>query len=293
MRITSTPEGTSSTSESHILVLVKGQCIDDAIRAVGKNKWQPIEAGMIDWHPDAGNNDPAGDLANVTLTMPTPPASAYPQQHQQPRIISQSNGGGMYPGQGHAGRTIRPFPRRNVSQAPHSARIVSVNMDGSSSSASAYGQLPPPTAASGMSYYTSAPQTAPPMYGEDDVPMTVQLPSSGGIHTPHQPMMPVSTSPMPTQNGMNVPPLSAGITLPTATHGWASAPVAIPASAAHTPVPTSTPMAETATTEINGHSTPEAIKRSSSAEADEGDDAEDDEQDDDDEKPFDATDLVV
>lgn len=152
-------------------------------RVIGKGKWQQIEHGMIEWDPSSNNNDPANDLANVTLTLPTPPPSAYPMQHQQPRMSSHSN------------RNVRPFPRRGPSGVypPNSAnRLMSVNMSATSPN------YPPHTG--GMSYYnpSTAPQTAPPMYGEDDVPMTVQLPAQ--IHAPSS----NSTTPTP-MNMVNTP----------------------------------------------------------------------------------------
>lgn len=284
VRITSTPEGISWISELSSCFGFTFMVSADELRAMGKNKWQPIESGMIEWQANAGNNDPADDLANVTLTLPTPPASAYPQQHQQPRIIStSSNGAGMYASQG---RAIRPFPRRNVSQStgPQSARIMSVNMD------IPYGQLPPPTTA----YFTPAPQTAPPMYGEDEVPMSVQLPSATGMATPHHSMLPGSasaTSPMPPQSDMNTAPFSSSIPLQSTpiSQEWSQTPIAAPASQAPVSAPEMTP------TEIhdqgNGTITPEAIKSSPVDEpAHEGEDGV--ETDEVDPKEFDDTDFT-
>jgi hypothetical protein len=86
---------------------------------LGKNKWQPIEQGLIEWKAGVTEGDPANDLANVTLTLPTPPIHMYAaQQAQTQRHASQST----YPG-----RVIRPFPARSrvASAAP---RTISVNM---------------------------------------------------------------------------------------------------------------------------------------------------------------------
>lgn len=243
-------------------------------RAVGKGKWLPIEDGLINWDPEAGNNDPAGDLANVTLTLPTPPATQYYQQHQQPRVVSQN---GIYPQHPHSatsnthsmglstGRTIRAFPRRNASSAHQngngngnglstpgmpmsassnlgSARIMSVNMEG------VYSPMPP-TTANGVTYFNPP---APPMYGEDEVPMSVQLPSANLQAQQHQqqqqqgqvPMM----SPMPQTAAMVMTPI------PQAT-GWDNS--------SQTPIPSSTPAAESGD---ETETTPRGVKRSRSEE---------------------------
>ena len=162
MRITSTPEGISWISEFRPSFNTEDEL---TLRQLGKGKWPPIENGFIEWDASTGNNDPAGDLSNVTLTLPTPPPSAFHQQHQQPRIPSHHSS---------SSRAIRPFPRRAPSHA-YSNRVMSVNM---SAPSPVYQQQQPQTAAGSSSYYnpsTAIPQSAPPMYGEDDVPMSVQL----------------------------------------------------------------------------------------------------------------------
>ncbi|ORY31273.1 hypothetical protein BCR39DRAFT_96852 [Naematelia encephala] len=136
-------------------------------KVLGKNKWQPIEHGLIDWRPGMVDNDPAGDLANVTLTLPTPPPSVYAAQQRQ-----------AYPN-----RTIRPFPSRT--------RPVSITMGEPESAASAYAtpsSATPMLTAHGFSYAHQ--QTSAPMYGEDQVPMSVQLPSSTTLATPEATLAP-------------------------------------------------------------------------------------------------------
>ncbi|EIW70077.1 hypothetical protein TREMEDRAFT_29918 [Tremella mesenterica DSM 1558] len=119
-------------------------------KMLGKGKWQSIEQGMVEWresmHP---NNDPANDLANVTLTMPTPPPSVYANQHQEQQRAA-------YPG-----RMIKPFPARSRPASVN--RVMSVNMDYNPNMMYSYPHTAPP-----------APGQA--MYGEDQVPMTVQMP---------------------------------------------------------------------------------------------------------------------
>ncbi|KAL7420872.1 hypothetical protein Q5752_004826 [Cryptotrichosporon argae] len=122
-------------------------------KVLGKNKWQPIEHGMIEWHAGMQQNDPAGDLAHVTLTLPTPPPG--------------------YHAPGYPGRAIKPMPSRAALRAG--------------------------TDAYGHAVY-SAYEPAPPMYGEDAVPMSVQMP-------------PVSASSMALPSAHSAPPVSA---LPTA-----------------------------------------------------------------------------
>jgi hypothetical protein len=121
-------------------------------RIIGKGKWQPIEHGMIEWRSGMTRNDPAGDLANVTLTLPTPPPSMYAQ-----RTASYK----------YQGRTIRPFPKaRMPSSATSMPRIASITM--AETEGYHQGLMSAPT------QYTY--QVSPPMYGEDQVPMSVQMP---------------------------------------------------------------------------------------------------------------------
>jgi hypothetical protein len=137
-------------------------------RTLGKGKWQPIETGMIEWHAGMAQNDPAGDLANVTLTLPTPPPG-YP-----PR-------GGM------TGREIRPIPTRRISGLPSSARSVSVTMvephyPATASTSSAAGMM-------GFPYTATGAQGLPPMYTEEQVPMGMNLPGTAmSSHTRSSPL---------------------------------------------------------------------------------------------------------
>ncbi|WVW80772.1 hypothetical protein I302_102758 [Kwoniella bestiolae CBS 10118] len=145
-------------------------------KCIGKNKWPPIDEGLIEWRIGMTTNDPAGDLVNVTLTLPTPPPEVYNQQLRYGDVYSASSNG----------RQIKPFPSRSRigSSVP---RTISVNMGGepdeyphTSTSYPPTGGLsvyPPPLS----SYASSAIMPPPPMYGEDEVPMSVQMPSSAPV----------------------------------------------------------------------------------------------------------------
>ncbi|WWD20783.1 hypothetical protein CI109_105260 [Kwoniella shandongensis] len=114
-------------------------------KVLGKNRWQPIETDMIHWRVGMAENDPAGDLHNVTLTLPTPPPHLlYSQQRSE--------------------RTIRAMPSRARIASAAAPRTVSIAMaepDDSIYTSNIYSAHGPP----------------PPMYGEDQVPMSVQMPS--------------------------------------------------------------------------------------------------------------------
>ncbi|ODN83044.1 hypothetical protein L202_01270 [Cryptococcus amylolentus CBS 6039] len=125
---------------------------------VGRGKWKPIEDGMIEWRVGMTVNDPANDLANVTLTLPTPPPDAYAQSMRQtapPPIYTD--------------RAIKPYPhgRRIASAAPRNVSVVMGEPDEHAN----------PSAAGSSAMYGYA---APPakMYGEDQVPLSVQMPGS-------------------------------------------------------------------------------------------------------------------
>lgn len=136
---------------------------------------------MISWDPSSGNNDPANDLANVTLTLPTPPPSAYHTQSQmqapaQPPHSSQSRSFKSLPSRARmASHRIDPIP---------SPRIMSVNMSLSASPMPEYQshhqhqQYSSSTPMPYSAYTTPLPPPPPPMFGEDEVPMTVQMPGS-------------------------------------------------------------------------------------------------------------------
>lgn len=126
-KTTSIPEGTSLTSESLYAPRRQqgddGKLIDD--RHIGKHKWQAIELGMIEWRYGQTAGDPAGDLGNVTLTLPTPPPNVLLQQQQQEMQQMQPAPAHFtpdHPGQ----RVIRPMPSRHrlVSAAPRSVSVV-------------------------------------------------------------------------------------------------------------------------------------------------------------------------
>jgi len=137
-------------------------------RVVGKNKWPPIDQGMIEWRPGMAQNDPAGDLAHVTLTLPTPPPSVYQQQQQQQQQQRH---------QPPSGRAIKPFPMYNRPRiASNVTRTVSVAM------ASPEDHYTPHIMSQGYAYPHHEPQ--PPLYGEDQVPMTGQMPAAGPSEVP-------------------------------------------------------------------------------------------------------------
>ncbi|KIR67826.1 hypothetical protein I314_02243 [Cryptococcus bacillisporus CA1873] len=132
---------------------------------VGKGQWQPIEQGMIEWRVGMAANDPANDLANVTLTLPTPPPNAYVHQ------IRQQTTPFLY-----HDRVYKPFPqgRRTNSAVPRTVSVIMAEPDEQAHFSYS------PTANSAIEFYGYAPQQTPipPMYGEDQVPMSVQMPDS-------------------------------------------------------------------------------------------------------------------
>lgn len=140
-------------------------CTDNTPRHVGKGQWQPIEQGMIEWRVGMTANDPANDLANVTLTLPTPPPNAYVHQ------IRQQTTSFLY-----HDRVYKPFPqdRRTNSAAPRTVSVIMAEPDEHAHFSYS------PTANSAIEFYGYAPQQTPipPMYGEDQVPMSVQMPDS-------------------------------------------------------------------------------------------------------------------
>lgn len=144
-----------------------------------------------------GPGDPANDLSNVTLTLPTPPPGVYHQQQQQQQQPTQqqlaqrqqlSLGAGMGEGN-YPSRQIRPMPSRNrLASSTIVPRNVSITMGEPDSAFSPPQQQQqqgmlfsaPPTQgyASGFAQPGSSPIGSAqviPMYGEDQVPMSVQL----------------------------------------------------------------------------------------------------------------------
>ncbi|WVQ70771.1 hypothetical protein IAR50_000293 [Cryptococcus sp. DSM 104548] len=127
---------------------------------VGRGKWQPIEEGMIEWHIGMTVNDPANDLANVTLTLPTPPPDAYSQSMRQ-----------AAPPPMYTDLAIKPYPhgRRIASAAPRNVSVLMAEPD-----EHAY----PSASASESSGVYGYGAPAANMYGEDQVPLSVQMPGS-------------------------------------------------------------------------------------------------------------------
>lgn len=138
---------------------------------------------MIEWRPGMAQNDPAGDLVNVTLTLPTPPPSVYAQQMQQQQRR-----------QVHSDRLTKHYPGQNRSRiASNVTRTVSVAM----ASPDQYGHQSTP----GYAYPYHEPPP-PAMYGEDQVPMTVHMPTVGSSH--EAPGSAATLAPAPTGwEGMN------------------------------------------------------------------------------------------
>ena len=135
-----------------------------------------------------------------------------------------------------------------------SARIMSVNMDG------VYSPMAP-TTANGVSYFNPP---APPMYGEDEVPMSVQLPSAS-VHAPSQQQQQQQVammSPMPPQITAAA---SAMVITPTQPQSQAQASVWDTSS--QTPIPSSTPVAASIDEDDSTPmGTPRGVKRSRSVE---------------------------
>ena len=182
-------------------------------RTVGKGKWAPIENGMIEWKPGTENNDPAGDLVNVTLTLPTPPPQAYAQQQAQSQ---RQLGYG-------SDRQIRAFPSRSrmASTVPQSARMLSVTMGEPDNGY-------PNTSNPLMGYAYPSATVAPPMYGEDQVPMSAQLTAPVPPLTASSPLTalgtaqnPVHSSPHMQRSATDAGNMSGGsATLTSSSTGW-------------------------------------------------------------------------
>ncbi|WWC65243.1 uncharacterized protein I303_107860 [Kwoniella dejecticola CBS 10117] len=167
-------------------------------KCIGKNKWPPIDEGLLEWRAGMINNDPADDWINVTLTLPTPPPhEAYNQQMRYGNIAYPSSALSSAP---MSGRSIKPFPSRSRvgSSVP---RTMSINMgepddvynNTTNTPHTGYPMtsnglyINPPPLTSGHSHtsnmYASSAALPPPapMYGEDEVPMSVQMPSSAPV----------------------------------------------------------------------------------------------------------------
>lgn len=110
---------------------------------------------MIEWRVGMTQNDPAGDLVNVTLTLPTPPPGHFARQ--TPTYVERD-------------RQIKALPSRKVSGMPQSARSVSVVM----AEPNQYATTPAPM----MGYPYSAQSAPPPMYTQEATPMSMSMPMS-------------------------------------------------------------------------------------------------------------------
>ncbi|WWC98477.1 hypothetical protein V866_005368 [Kwoniella sp. B9012] len=189
-------------------------------KCLGKNKWPPIDEGLLEWRVGMSTNDPAGDLVNVTLTLPTPPPEVYSQQMRYGNIYTSSSS---------SGRSIKPFPRPRVgSSVP---RTISINMGEPEDSYSSHPQTstgyptghgglsiyPPPLTSNGGMYASSAIMPPPPMYGEDEVPMSVQMPSSAPAPAPTP-----ATGPGGMHMGITTAPPPLTSSVPSSTAGWSA-----------------------------------------------------------------------
>ena len=161
---------------------------------MGKNNWEPIEANMIEWKYGQTNGDPAGDITHVSLTQPSMPAHIAMQHQPPPPPPMQLPFSSPAPQQmpyihqsaSMPERVIRPMPSR-ARLASAGPRSMSVNMDGQYTPQPQHTALfsGAPFTSHGSSYpYSAMPPSAmhtpqmqhQPMYGEDQVPMTVQMP---------------------------------------------------------------------------------------------------------------------
>ena len=109
---------------------------------------------MIEWRVGMTQNDPAGDLVNVTLTLPTPPPGHF--SRQAPIYADRD-------------RQIKPLRSRRVSGMPQSARSVSIVMAEPNQYVPATSQM--------MAYPYSAQSAPPPMY-QEQTPVPMSLPMS-------------------------------------------------------------------------------------------------------------------
>jgi hypothetical protein len=198
---------------------------------LGKNNWDPIEANMIEWKYGQTNGDPAGDITHVSLTQPSMPAHLAMQVPPMQLPFASPAPQTMQMPYSHAGdsmpeRSIRPMPSRARLNASV-PRSLPVNMD-----AGSYTPLPQHSglftgapftsqaSASAPAYpYSAMPPSAmhtphaqhTPMYGEDQVPMSVQMPLAPMHHAPQQLATPQPISAMPSSILSSVPPSAPAI----------------------------------------------------------------------------------
>ncbi|WOO82077.1 uncharacterized protein LOC62_04G005579 [Vanrija pseudolonga] len=137
-------------------------------KVFGKNNWDPIETDMVEWREGMANHDPALDL-NGGKMAPGP----QPARPANESVISY--------------RAVRPMPSRG--------RLVSRNAHVSTSSGVQRKVIEVPAAAKP---YEPSPSPSLPQYGEDEVPLTVQMPGISSPATaresPQRPSIVVGTS---------------------------------------------------------------------------------------------------
>jgi hypothetical protein len=130
---------------------------------------------MIEWRIGMTQNDPAGDLVNVTLTLPTPPPGHFARQT---RTYADRD------------RPIKALPSRKITGMPQSARSVSVIM------AEPNQYVPATTPMMGYPYSA---QSAPlPMYQEQTpVPMSLPMSSMSSSQGHSSPMTSLTATVVP------------------------------------------------------------------------------------------------
>ena len=140
-------------------------------RAVGKNKWEPIEAGLVEWRIGMIEKDPANDLEGIELIPPSPPPH-YKQLIQQ-HIESDNEVENHIRDE----RIIRPIPN-TVRRMPSSSRSVSIATsppDANGFNNSYAHHQPMPRLAPN---YDMSQQLPVQLYSEDGITMQMQVPSS-------------------------------------------------------------------------------------------------------------------
>lgn len=138
-------------------------------RVFGKNNWDPIETGMVEWREGMANHDPALDL-NGGKMDPEP----QPGRPANESVITY--------------RAVRPMPSRGRlvssrnAHAPTAGGVQRKAIEG-------------PAA---QKQYEPSPSPSLPQYGEDEVPLTVQMPGISSPATaresPQRPSIVVGTS---------------------------------------------------------------------------------------------------
>lgn len=145
--------------------------VELTFRAVGKNKWEPIEAGLVEWRVGMVDKDPANDLEGIELIPPSPP----PHYQQVAQQHAESDNEGDY--QTRPERVIRSMPS-NLRRMPSSSRSASIATsppDGNGYNGSYAHHQPMPRLA--PNYYMSH-QMPVQLFSDDGVTMQMQVPSS-------------------------------------------------------------------------------------------------------------------